>query len=210
MDQSELVNLLVNEIKRAVSISVDQVVSGVSPGSLLAPFPIAVAVIGYAVFDGMETLSRQISRIPSRVVAQILVAQAAKRPKTMVVRLDQAAEFASRIALGAVFELSGDIPPPGVHTAVRLTKIKGIREALLRVGKKILLGPFLYRIFALLRAPAGFVIRFVELFWNLIVVVMGVGGVVVLWSIVEADWQSLALSQKHRRHRERVKINRRL
>lgn len=210
METQELGQIIAAEVVRSCQIGADQFIGGLTPGLFLAPFPIVIASVGFLAIDAMETTAHQLSRAPARIIARILTAQLRVKDRTKVVRLDVAARFAADIATGSVFNLSGDVPPPGTHAAVRLSHLKGIRKLVRTTGTKLLLGSVLYKLLQIIRAPTVFAVRLAAIIWNLILVIMGVGAVCVVYDLVAADWEAIALSQTHPRQRQRVTISRRL
>lgn len=212
MEQETLTELILQELLRALTISVDQLAQVFTPGLALLPFWQIIGLIGYGFFDAGETLLKQLRGIPVRVGARLLAQYAARTTvSTKVVRLDQAQQFAIDALLGAMYDLSGNVAPPGVHAAMAATKWKGLRKQFLKLAEKIALPKAVYSILQVLRYPAQFTFNAAVLIWNLLLDFMSIGLLLAIWQVSTADWERIALSQKHPRKRlyDRV-INKRL
>ena len=199
------------EISRAVRGPVDDFVDSLPVGTFLLPFPIALGLVGLASYELWTNVAGNLARVPALVVGRYIVGILAKADSTKVVRLDEAKLFAASQCLGAVYDLSGANPPNSIRKYLKFSKqFKGIKKRFIAVEQQQILGKVLQKFFSVLRAPARAVLLALELFWKVVVALCAIGALFPLYAVLTADWESVALSQKHPRKRLNVRINRRL
>jgi hypothetical protein len=160
--------------------------------------------------DGIGNLSQSVQQVPVRVLARALLLNVRFKNSTHVCKLSDAQQFAADLALSTVFELTGSGPNTSSRLGLRASGFKGARKRLIAIEERQILGPVLKRLLLLVRAPARALGLLLQQIWSIGVALAALGAVYVLWTVVQADWSKIALSQAHKRKRMRVTISRRL
>lgn len=210
MDQTRLVQIVWEELKRAVDIATDQFTSVLRPGLALQPLWQTISELSYALLDVFETFYKQVQRAVPRIVSRVLVESLVTPNHHRVIRIDKAVQFAADTVQAAIYELSGNVPPPGLHVAERFLKFKGLHKRFVSIEERQILGGLLFKALKFIRYPALQLIRLGHLLWDLVLLFMALGGCVALYYVVTADWTPVALPQRNHRHRSCLKSNMRI
>lgn len=210
MDQNRLVEIIWEEFKRAADIATDQFSPILRPGLVLQPLFLTIAEIAYGIIDVVETFWSQLQKAAVRIVLRVISESSVTANQHQVLTVRKAQLFASEVAQAAIYELSGNVPPPGLHVGERIFKFKGLKKRFIAIEERTRLGDVLYKALKFIRYPALELLKLGEMIWRTILVIMALGGCVVLFYIVNADFSQAALPQLRRRHRVCAKINRRM